>query len=288
VVLIARNAAPAAGHRMRVLDAHGALRSEWPQSALAAMPDCAIPVGLDPELARLAERLFAGPHLGSKVRVACGIAVTGFGRAIGAGTDRILCAGDIEPFRTAAPRPFAAARAGVRASSLARLRVPKVVIPGMFRRLCAAWEPGDALLGRVYYVPARAFSPERDLLLALLNSQLYAVLYAGLFAGVAQAGGYLRLNAPYLNAMPWPRRAAGRNLGALVAALERRDGGAERGALDRAVEDLFELSPMERSALERLARRQPATVSIPHGSGPTAESPASTPMRLSVATHSQE
>jgi len=288
VVLIARNAAPDAGHRVRVLDAQGALRSEWPQSALAAMPDGVIPLGLDPELAPLAERLFAGPHLGSQVRVACGIAVAGFGRAIGAGADRILCAGDIAPFRTAAPRPFAAARAGVRPASLERMRVPKILIPGMFRRLCAAWEPGDALLGRVYYVPARPQSPERDLLLALLNSRLYGVLYAGLFAGVAQSGGYLRLNAPYLNAMPWPRRAAARKLATLVAALERREGAAERGALDRAVEDLFELSPSERRVLDRLAREQPSAVPIPHGSRPTAESPAATPIPVRTISQSQK
>lgn len=288
VVVIARNTPPDASQRVRVVGAQGNPCGEWRQAALAAMPDHVIPIGLDPALAPLAGRLWSGARLGSQVRVACGIATSGFGRAIGAGRERILCAGDIAPFRLAPARPFAAARAGVAAAQLARLRVPKVVIPGMFRSLCAAWDPGDALLGRVYYVPAAAGSAQRDLLLALFNSRLYAVLYAGLFAGVAQSGGYLRLNAPYAHAMPWPARSPGAGLRAAVAALEG-GGGADAGArraLDQAVEDLFDLTAAERRVLDRLAANRPGAVVIPHAR--TRKAPPAAPGATAGATRKSQ
>ena len=155
----------------------------------------------------------------------------------------------------------------------------------MFRRLCAAWDGGASVLGRVYYVPAAAGSAERDLLLALFNSRLYAVLYAGWFAGVAQSGGYLRLNAPYLHAMPWPRLGAGPEVAAAVRALERSGGAGPRQALDAAVEDLFDLSAAERAALGRLAPDPPGNVSIPHAAVVANRTAAAKGRRTKRTTH---
>jgi hypothetical protein len=132
-----------------------------------------------------------------------------------------------------------------------------VVIPGMFQRLHAAYDGRGDLLGRVYYVPiqaenARQAAERRALLLALLNSRLYAVLYRGLFGAVAQAGGYIRLNAPYLRCLPWPQRKPPEDLVAVVRRLER---GADRVAqlrLDQCVEGLFALRPEERRLLRQL------------------------------------
>ncbi|MFQ5600753.1 MAG: hypothetical protein ACE5G2_09395, partial [Candidatus Krumholzibacteriia bacterium] len=107
------------------------------------------------------------------------------------------------------------------------------------------------------YVPvdgadARERRRRRDLLLALLNSRLYAVLYRGLFAAVAQSGGYLRLNAPYLRCLPWPEREPSAALGAAVAALETRGGRGTRARLDGAVDSLFGLCTDDRRLLDAL------------------------------------
>jgi hypothetical protein len=86
-------------------------------------------------------------------------------------------------------------------------------------------------------------------LLALLNSRLYDVLYRGLFSGVAQSGGYLRLNAPYLNVLPWPDRPVPAELVALVAGLAAPPTPVERIRLDTLVDAWFGLAPAESAAL---------------------------------------
>jgi hypothetical protein len=135
-----------------------------------------------------------------------------------------------------------------------RQQVPKIVIPGMFQRLHAAFDAQGDLLGRVYFVPVGAGEESRrQLLLALLNSRLYDVLYRGLFGAVAQSGGYLRLNAPYLRRLPWPDREPSMQLLQSVRRLEREGmTAAGMARLNRGVEDLFALSRQERQLLRRL------------------------------------
>jgi SAM-dependent methyltransferase len=264
VVLVARRVAASRRHRVVLRDADGTPRARWPQIALRALPSAVVPLGLEPELGDLALRLLSGRRFGDAVRARCGIATSGFGRAVGSGPETIVRSGDVRPFRLSSGARFAPRRAGLAAAALERMRRPKVVVPGMFRRLCAAYDGERRLLGRVYFVPvdggtAAAREARRAVLLALLNSRLYALLYAGLFAGVAQSGGWMRLNAPYLECMPWPRRAPDARLLSAVARCERRRAAAaDLERLDLAVEALFDLGRAESRLLARLARRLPA------------------------------
>jgi hypothetical protein len=124
---------------------------------------------------------------------------------------------------------------------------------------------------------AAARRRERTLLLALLNSRLYALLYAGLFGAGAQSGGYLRASTAWLAALPWPHARQVRDgadadgcdnaadaLAACVERLERRPRAADRARLDAAVEALFGLAPAERAALDALARKLPESDIVPH------------------------
>ncbi|UCE01671.1 MAG: N-6 DNA methylase [Candidatus Latescibacterota bacterium] len=253
VILVLSRRQPGPDHTIRILEHNGRVRARWPQRTILQLPQHVVPLALPSDAVPLLQRLLPGPRLGDVVPVACGIAKAGFSRAIDRGHDRIICSGDIRPFRVAARRRFAPEQAHVPRGSVRRQKVPKVIIPGMFQRLHAAWDGDGDLLGRVYYVPcARRDARRRALLLALLNSRLYAVLYRGLFGAVAQSGGYVRLNAPYLRCMPWPRRAPPAALLATVRRLERGAGAAARARLDRDVEALFALRPADRRLLERL------------------------------------
>jgi hypothetical protein len=257
VVLVARRHQPAARATVSVREADGRVRAIWPQAAIAELPRSIFPLGLPAEAAPMLARVFSGARFGDQVRVSCGIATSGFARAIGRGSDRIVCSGDVRAFRAPSSRPFDPRVVGLDPARLDRMRVPKIVVPGMFRRLHAGYDAHGRLLGRVYYVPVEAAGgngtrTRRALLLALLNSRLYSVLYRGLFDAVAQSGGWLRLNAPYLNCMPWPFREPPAALAALVHELEGADSVTARGRLDLLVESLFGLSDPDRALLERL------------------------------------
>ncbi len=295
VVLVARRTAAAPGHETQVLGADGAGRARWPQRVLAELPDQVIPAGMPTDLLPIVRTVLAEPRLRDRATVHCGIAASGFGRAIGHGAARILTAADVGRFRVAPARPFAPERAGIEAHKLARFDAPKIVVPGMFRRLCAAYDASGALLGRVYFMPlcgttATEREAYRCAALALLNSRLYAVLYAALFGAVAQSGGYLRLNAPYLRALPWPARPAPRDLVELVPGLECGADPELEARLDDAVEDWFGLQADARTVLERLARNFPPSALVPdkiprhgsnHASGASAASSATTSKKTS-------
>jgi len=259
VILVLRARRPVEAHCVAVHAADGTVRTRWPQSALLALPQHVVPLDLPATIWPLLQRLMSMPRLGDVVSVGCGIATPGFNRAIDRGCDRIICSGDIAPFRVRNRRRFAAGTLRLASRSLARQKVTKVVIPGMFRRLHAAFDARGDLLGRVYFVPVpETGDSRRTLLMALLNSRLYAVLYRGLFGGVAQSGGYLRLNAPYVRRLPWPRTPPTPSVGRAVRRLESSPM-ASRTDLDACVEDLFGLGARDRQLLARLDRRMHGT-----------------------------
>lgn len=272
VVLVLRRAEAPRAHRVVVREADGQVRARLPQRLWRQLPEAIVPLAMPAALLPLGLRLLGGRKLGDVAEVRCGIATSGFGRAIGSGPERIVRSGDIAPFELRGAARFSPARAGLSPASLRRQRLPKVVVPGMFRRLCAAYEGEGRLVGRVYYVPitgatAAVRARQRAALLALLNSRLYALLYAGLFGAVSQSGGYTRLNGPYLRCLPWPERAGGAELEAVVRAMEASAAGPERAAarahLDAAVEDWFEIPAAEREVLAGLAPVLPAPDKIP-------------------------
>jgi hypothetical protein len=234
--------------------------------------------------------VLASPRFGDRATVHCGIAASGFGRAIGHGTERILTAADVHRFRIATPRLFAPDQVGIDAQHLERFRSPKIVVPGMFRRLGAAYDASGSVLGRVYFMPLRGATSEareeyRCAALGLLNSRLYAVLYAALFGAVSQSGGYLRLNAPYLRALPWPAAPPPGALLELVPQLERSADPRLEACLDDAVEDWFGLPAAARTVLERLARNFPLPACGPDTQADLASNSASATIGMTSVTN---
>jgi SAM-dependent methyltransferase len=272
VVIVLRRAAATRGHRVAVREADGRLRARLPQRLWRELPESIVPLAMPAALLPLGLRLLSGPTLGEAVEVRCGLATSGFGRAVGSGPERIVRSGDITPFTLLGAARFSPVRAGVSRAAMRRQRVPKVVVPGMFRRLCAAYEGEGRLVGRVYFVPitgvtAAERARQRAALLGLLNSRLYALLYAGLFGAVSQSGGYMRLNGPYLRCMPWPGTAPDVDLESVVRNLERAAPGPDRAGarerLDDIVEAWFGLGPEERRVLGQLAALLPPPDLLP-------------------------
>lgn len=262
VVLVARREPAPPTHRIEVRGPDGSLRARWSQAILRALPDALVPLDLDSDLLGMADRLLAGPLLGDRVQIRCGIAISGFGRGVGTGSERIIRSGNVRPFRVHRPPRFAPERAGIDVSRFSMQRVPKVVVPGMLLRLCAAFDSKGLLLGRAYFVPIEgpdtaARDARRSLLLALLNSRLYAVLYRGLYGAVAQSGGYTRVNAPYLARLPWPEGEPPAEIPGLVRRLEEGEDALTRSRLDACVETMFDLTLDERDRLGRLASTLP-------------------------------
>ena len=104
-----------------------------------------------------------------------------------------------------------------------------------------------------------------------MNSRLYALLYAGLFGAVSQAGGYTRLNGPYLRCLPWPARPASDAIEPLVHAMEAAAPGPARAAararLDELVEAWLDISAGERQVLTDLAAALPDPDKLPDVAG---------------------
>lgn len=243
---------------IEVRDADAKRRSVLSPAAVRRLPGALLPLDFPPALIQLVNRLRLQGTLGDAVPLHCGIAVSGFGRAIGRGSERIIQSGDVRRFHLRPAKAFDPRAAGIDPKRLERQRVEKIVIPGMFQELCAARSKASELLGRVYYIPLG--SPEGDdarhraaLLLALLNSRLYRVLYRGLFDAVAQAGGWLRLNGPYLSALPWPQATIPAKLITAAEDAERDDSASRAKRLDDLVDDLFGLRASERQACDLLA-----------------------------------
>jgi hypothetical protein len=246
--------------RIAVLDADAKQRSVLLSADVLRLPGALLPIDFPPSLIRLVNRLRQHGTFGDAASVHCGIAVPGFGRAIGSGPESIIQSGDVQRFRLRTPQAFDAGAAGIDSQRLDRQRVAKIVVPGMFQELCAARSAPSQLLGRVYYIPIEGSGQQEArrraaLLLALLNSRLYRVLYRGLFDAVAQAGGWLRLNGPYLAALPWPAVEPPDNLIAAVESAEQGTSWSCGDRLDDLVDRLFELTEAERVALKQLAGR---------------------------------
>jgi len=253
VILVVEHAA--ARGSIQLFGAAGKRRGALRARDVLDLPDSLLPLRLPAELLSLVLRLRQQGTFESHNRLACGLASSGFGRGVGRGPERILLSGDVLPFRLRQRRAFDPKRAGVVPQRLQRQRVEKIVVPGMFRDLCAARAQATDLLGRVYWIPVQSTENGRRqaaLLLALLNSRLFRVLYRGLFHGVAQAGGWLRCNGPYLAAMPWPAAPVPQSLVDLVERCETQEDSRLQPRLDTQVEDLFGVQTLERQLLLRL------------------------------------
>jgi|GEM_PF-1670311 len=186
-----------------------------PQETLRRRPGQILTTALDASIVkRLAAVERRAVALGERYTVRCGLATAGHAKTLvedrgrrGRRRDRTFL-----PFvRVENLAPYAIRWSGlwidvdgIRASAarVADFRGRKIVIPGVRRRLEAAYDDRGYALGRVYYIPNAP--PDPRLLLALLNSSLLDWYYRTVFGAARMAGGFLRFNGPYLRALPLP------------------------------------------------------------------------------------
>jgi len=148
--------------------------------------------------------------------IRCGLAMSGFNKwvikrnpletPVGFQTRLvpIIQAGNISPYCISPCDLFDPER--LNPAQQDRFRGPKLIVPGIARKLMAAFDSTDSLLGRVYYI--RTVDTDYDLkyLAVLLNSHVLDFYYRVLYWPVHLAGDYLRFNSGYLASLPIPSR----------------------------------------------------------------------------------
>lgn len=266
VILVARRQPPPPAHCVSLVCA-GRPATVLPQAALLPADGSPWPAATSPDLLALAAHLERQPGRLPADAIRCGIARSGYTRAgipaarytalapaAQAGYLPLLQAQDITPYAVA-PQSAALylARATLTPAERAAIAGPKVLVPGIARRLCAAYTVGGTALGRVYYVNDGTTAYDPSCLLALLNARLLGWYYRYLYWPAHLAGGYLRINGPYLTRLPLPPPDAPlADLGALARALAADPGAAGplQPALDAAVCRLYGILPADLQAAE--------------------------------------
>lgn len=132
---------------------------------------------------------------------------------------RFVVSGNIRPFRTtwdAAPVQYLKSRFDKPVVNLNQIPEgrrtqalkPKVIISGMAKRPVAALDAsGEYLSGKstvIVYDPKETV--DLSAITAILNSRIAALIYFGLYSGLALSGGYLRFGPPQISAFPVPKR----------------------------------------------------------------------------------
>jgi hypothetical protein len=97
--------------------------------------------------------------------------------------------------------------ARIPAKRRAQALAPKIIISGLSKRPVAFLDSKAEFLAGKSTVLVMSDKPHTSLepFAAILNSELGALLYSGLFGGLALAGGYLRFGPPQVGALPVPR-----------------------------------------------------------------------------------
>ncbi|WP_406854390.1 N-6 DNA methylase [Alsobacter sp. KACC 23698] len=132
---------------------------------------------------------------------------------------KFVVSGNIRPFRTTwdiAPVQYLKSRFERPVANLseipegrhAQALKPKVIISGMAKRPVAAHDTnGEYLSGKSTVI---IYDPRVEVnlssLTAILNSRLGALIYFGLYSGLALSGGYLRFGPPQISAFPIPQK----------------------------------------------------------------------------------
>ncbi|HMA34574.1 MAG TPA: N-6 DNA methylase [Chloroflexia bacterium] len=221
VILVAQNTSPGPDQQI-TLAGPGRPDTCLPQAAFCGLDATIMPAAATVELFDLARRMARQPGRLPPRAVRCGVARAGYARATlaaAAYTDLpaaaqvaylpLLQAQDIQPYRL---RRAAASRylscTATTPAQRAAFAGPKVLVPGVARRLQAAYSAGGQALGRIYYVNESSVAYPAYTLLALLNSRLLAWYYHFLYWPVHLSGGYLRFNGPYLARLPLPPPAS--------------------------------------------------------------------------------
>jgi type I restriction-modification system DNA methylase subunit len=131
---------------------------------------------------------------------------------------KFVVSGNIRPFRTTwdvAPVQYLKSRFNKPVVDLSRIPEgrrtqalsPKVIISGMAKRPVAALDAnGEYLSGKstvIIYDPKETL--DLSAITAILNSRIAALIYFGLYSGLALSGGYLRFGPPQISAFPVPK-----------------------------------------------------------------------------------
>jgi len=148
----------------------------------------------------------------SRNHIACGLAVSGFGKwvtgefpgEVGEGPQEpflpFIQAGDITPYQVKPGAWIDGSK--IKYAKMGKIKMPKLVIPGIARRLAAAVDYSGSLLGRVYYITDEDLFYDLRYLAVLFNSYLLNFYYRIVYWPVHLADGYLRFNSGYLAGIP--------------------------------------------------------------------------------------
>ncbi|NKC31596.1 Eco57I restriction-modification methylase domain-containing protein [Falsiroseomonas selenitidurans] len=137
---------------------------------------------------------------------------------IPAGYCKFVVSGNIRPFRTTwdgSPVQYLKSRYTKPIANLSKIPdgrraqaiKQKIIISGMAKRPVAAHDAmGEYLSGKstvIIYDPTESIN--LSTITAILNSKIGALIYFGLYSGLALSGGYLRFGPPQISAFPIPK-----------------------------------------------------------------------------------
>ncbi len=182
---------------------------EVPQDFWLKTSPAIITTMVNGETIPILEKMNAWPGRINPSQIFCGLAKTGFGKAIGCearpGTSEILVAGDITDYHIDRSHPRFIADEYLSKKQRLTFSENKLLFPGIAKNLCSALDLSGAALGRVYFIPQYPDRPD-DLyyLLGLFNSTLLKFYYYIYYWPTHMAGGYLRINSTYLATLPIP------------------------------------------------------------------------------------
>lgn len=215
VIFTVRKLPPAVNHKTRIINA-----ANWNdlyhaepitpnQRFFSSHKDSLITSCLNNKVLNVVNKLHTmNCGLPNKV-IRCGLAMTGFRSWVNKDTDRFnrgkshpfIQSGDIEAFNIKS-RSWIDITCFASEKRLKEESVPKLVLPGIAKKLTAAVDISGSLVGRVYYI--RQSDTEYDLsyLAVLFNSILLDFYYRVLYWPVHLEGGYLRFNSTYIANIP--------------------------------------------------------------------------------------
>ncbi len=152
--------------------------------------------------------------------IRCGLAETGFNKWVSkippesgtlyGGIYPFIRAGHIKPYKII-NHDYIDTR-HINSADREEFQGPKLVIPGIAKKLKAAVDYSDSVLGRVYFI--RETETELDLryLGVLFNSMVLNFYYRVMYWPVHLSGGYLRFNSTYIANIPVYSGQAGPSL----------------------------------------------------------------------------
>ncbi|WP_418792458.1 Eco57I restriction-modification methylase domain-containing protein [Phosphitispora sp. TUW77] len=148
----------------------------------------------------------------SRKRILCGLAVAGFGKWVIEEVPTeiqespqspylpFVQAGDIKPYHV---KPGAWINSNkIKYANMGKIKIPKLVIPGIALKLTAAVDYSGSMLGRVYYITNEDLFNDLRYLAVLFNSYLLNFFYRIVYWPVHLANNYLRFNSGYISGIP--------------------------------------------------------------------------------------